>query len=114
MTTGIVNKLIAWVRGHAADLERQGIRIEEQFPDDNSLAPWKSTVGFVFNDVVVTYTVWERTILQTSLVVVNSKTKRTVFFKDSEPEAADIVDSDLPDVVRKLTSGDYSRMSSSA
>lgn len=63
---------------------------------------------------MVTYTVWERTIFQTSLIVFNGKTKRTVFFKDSEPETPSVVNSDLDDVVEKLKSGEYSKMSSAA
>jgi hypothetical protein len=113
MTTGIVSQLASWVRGHAADLMQQGIQIEERIPDEASSSPWKATVGLVFNDIVVTYTVWERTIFQTSLIVFNSKTKRTVFFKDSEPEVAGVVNTDLDDVVKRLASGEYSKMSSS-
>ena len=60
-------------------------------PDDAPIH-WKATVGFVFKEMVVTYIVWERTIKQTSLIVFNSKMKRTVFFKDSEPGTADVVD----------------------
>ncbi|HEY4211861.1 MAG TPA: hypothetical protein VGM84_10305 [Steroidobacteraceae bacterium] len=113
MTTGIVSQLASWIREHAADLRQQGIQIEERIPDQASPSPWKASVGLIFNDIVVTYTVWERTILQTSLIVFNANTRRTVFFKDSEPETPGVVNPDLDDVVKKLASGEYSKMSSS-
>jgi hypothetical protein len=113
MTTGIVSQLVCWTQGRSVELRGQGIQIEERFPDKTSPSPWKATVGLVLDDIVVTYTVWERTTFQTSLIVFNSKTKRTVFFKDSEPDTPGVVDSDLDDVVKKLLSGEYSKMSSS-
>lgn len=113
MTAEIVDRLISWVRDHATDMEQRGLRIEKQFPGDSSPLPDKATVGFIFRDIVVTYTVWQVTILQTSLIVFNSRTKRTVFFRDSEPETPDVIGTDLADVVQKLLSGEYERMSSS-
>jgi hypothetical protein len=110
MTPGIVSELASWTRQHAAALKEKGIQLEEHFPESASPFPWKATVGLVFADIVVTYTVWERTIFQTSLIVFNSKTKRTVFFTDSEPQTPGVVDTDLDNVVAKLASGEYSRM----
>ena len=110
---GIVSQLASWTREHASKLRQKGIQVEERFPDNASADSWKATIGLVFNDIAVTYTVWERTVLQTSLIVFNSKTKQTVFFKDSEPETPGVVDTDLDDVVKQLVSGEYSKMSSS-
>jgi hypothetical protein len=112
MTIGIVSRLAAWVQAHASQLKQQGIELEEDFPGIDATLQGKATIGLVFNDIVVTYTVWELTIFQTSLIVFNAWTKRTVFFKDSEPGTPDAVDKDLAEVVEKLVSGEYSRMSS--
>jgi hypothetical protein len=114
MSTGLVSALHLWIDGHSAGLKQSGIEIETRFPDHSSPAPWKASVEFVFNDILVTYTVWERTIFQTSLIVFNMKEKQTVFFKDAEPEAVDVIDAELADVVEKLTSGAYGKMSTSA
>lgn len=113
MNTSIVSRLASWVKEYGSTLRQQGIQVEERFPDHVSPAPWKATIGLAFKDIVVTYTVWERTIFETSLIVLNSKTKQTLFFRDAEPEHPDVVDTDLADVVRNLTNGEYERMPSS-
>lgn len=73
-------------------------------------SPWKSGLGFIHNDIVVDYTVWERTIFQTSLIVLNGLSKKTLVSDDNEPSDSSVVHGDLDDIVRKLIDGTFANM----
>jgi hypothetical protein len=110
MSASIVKRLRSWIQDNADDLRKRGILVEERLPDEQSSAPWKASVGFIFQNIVASYTVWERTRYQTELIVVNSKLNQTLITRDSEPQSLEDVDSDLNDLLQRLYRGDYQRM----
>ena len=61
MSASIVKRLRSWIQDNADGLRRRGILIEERLPDEQSSAPWKASIGFIFENIVASYTVWERT-----------------------------------------------------
>jgi hypothetical protein len=106
----IVKQLDAWVRRNAADLVRKGILVEYQNPPLYADVPWKAHVGLSRDEIVASYTVWERGPLQTELIVLNAKTKQTIVTTDKNVESAEVVDADLDDLVAKLTARTFVNM----
>jgi hypothetical protein len=100
--TSIVKELSVWTMNNAQELRDNGVEIRANIPDPGSNVPWKASIGIIYGSIVVSYTVWERTILQTELLVLNSITKKTIVMEDRTPSGAEIVHSDLDDVVKKL------------
>ena len=109
--SGIVKRLGDWARLNAPLLRQKGFLVEENIPlPGSNLPPWKANIGLVYNNIIVTYTVWERTILQIELIVMNAKTKQTLVMNDATVGNAEVVDRDLQDIVNKLIDSTYSNM----
>jgi hypothetical protein len=109
-TTSIVQQLADWAKQVSAKLAERGVQLTEKFPEPGSLQPWKASVALAYDDVIVSYTVWERTRLQTELLVMNTLTGKTVVMKEGEPASPSVVSTELDSVVRNLLDGSYSRM----
>jgi hypothetical protein len=106
----IVDELRSWTKNNSAKLRENHIQLIEKIPEPGSNLPWKASVGLIHNGIVVSYTVWERTRLQTQLIVFNATTKKTIDVNDSEPQDAHVVWVDLDGVVKRLLDGSYKRM----
>lgn len=109
MTMSIVRELAAWVRQKSKYLAAHGVAIvESRFPrsgtDD---VPWKAGIGLSCGDLVVSYTVWEQTLLFTELIVVNVKTKETIEIVDREVETPQAIHDELNRVVEDLIHNRY-------
>jgi len=98
----IVAELIAWTNKNESALREAGIRLTKNFPEEQSEFPWKASLGFERNDLVASYTVWERNRLQTELIVVDGATGKTLLAEDKCPEGPRIVEIDLGNLVRVL------------
>lgn len=98
----IVNQLSIWTTNNAAKLRDKGVELIENIPGPGSNHPWKANIGLIYGGFAVSYTVWERTIFQTELLVVDGLNRKTIVMEDREPATAEVVHADLNDVVRKL------------
>ena len=105
--TSIVKELAEWTKANAASLVSRGVQVRERFPEPNSMYPWTAGIGLVYDEILVSFTVWERTVLQTELIIMNAKTGKTVVVDDKTPSIASLIRIDLDDVVQKLLSGYY-------
>ena len=110
-TQSIVQQLANWSMQNSARLTARGLVVDERFPQANSPHPWKASVGLTYDGVVVSYTVWERTQLQTELLVLNTHTGKTVVMKDTSPVSPSIVSSELDEIAENLLNGVYREMS---
>jgi hypothetical protein len=100
--TSIVKELSVWTVKNAQKLRDNGVEVRANIPDPGSNVPWKASIGMTYASIIVSYTVWERTILQTELLVLNSITKKTIVMEDRTPSRAEAVHADLDDVVTRL------------
>jgi hypothetical protein len=100
--TSIVNQLSVWITNNATKLRDKGVEVAENIPGSGSNIPWKASIGLAYGGFAVSYTVWERTIFQTELLVIDVLNKKTIVMEDREPATAEIVHVDLDDVARKL------------
>jgi len=108
--SGIVKRLGDWAHVNAPLLRQKGFLVEENIPMPDSNIAWKASIGLVYNDIIATYTVWERDVLQTELIVMNAKTAQTLVMNDATVDNPDVVDRDLRDVVDRLIDNSYSNM----
>jgi hypothetical protein len=104
---GIVHKLESWLRANSPALRRKGVTVEERIPGPGANVPWKASVGFFYEGVVVSYIVWERDKFETELLVLNSETGRTIVMEDRTVEDISVVDADLQSVTAKLIDRTY-------
>ena len=74
------------------------------------MLPWKGTIGLVKDDILVSYTVWERTIFQTELIIVDGVSGETLLSKDATPENVEEIDGVLDSIVDGLVAGTYRRV----
>ena len=61
-------------------------------------------------NIFVSYTVWERTIFQTELIIVDGASGETLLSKDATPEKVEEVDEVLDSIVDGLVAGAYRRV----
>jgi hypothetical protein len=106
----IVRQLSEWTKQHAEVLTGRGVEVTERFPEEGSPYPWKACIGLTYDGVIVTFTVWERTILQTELLVMNTFSGKLVVMDEGEPTSPSVIASELDRVTAKLLSGYYRRM----
>lgn len=109
-TQSIVQQLADWAKCNLAKLLEHGVQVTEKFPDAGSSHPWKASIALTYDGIILSYTVWERTILQTELLVMNSVTGRTVVMEDSAPTSPSVVSTDMDEATRRLLDGSYRRM----
>jgi hypothetical protein len=108
--TSIVEQLAKWANENVSTLRDQGVEVTERFPQPGSNLAWKASVALAYGEILVSYTVWERSGLQTELIVMNARTKKTIRMDDKIPGDPRIVHSDLDIVVKKLFDGSYKRI----
>lgn len=106
----IVKQLTIWVNNNSKTLHVKGIRIINRIPDPQSNLTWKAGIGLLYKDIIVSYTVWERTDLRTELIIMNSLTKNTIILDDKKPEDPYVVHVDLDQVIMKLLDSTYKNM----
>lgn len=109
-TKSIVQQLADWVKQVSAILSERGVHITEKFPEPGSLHPWKASIALAYDGVIVSFTVWERTRLQTELLVMNTVTGKTVVMEEGEPASPSVVSAMLDGVIGNLLDGAYRRM----
>lgn len=106
----IIRKLEEWTRNHADYLRSHGITLEMRIPSSTSNIQWKASVNLAYEHILVSYTVWERTYLQSELLVFNSISKKTVYMHDAQLSSAEFVDIEMDEAVVKLLNGEYSQL----
>ena len=109
-TKSIVQQLADWVAQNLTMLAARGAQLTQRFPEPESAHPWKASIGLTYDGVIVSYTVWERTQLQTELLVMNTHTGKTVVMEEGVPTSPLVVSTDMDGVVGKLLDGTYRRM----
>jgi hypothetical protein len=104
--SSIVDELIGWARAHVEYLRSHEIEVE-RFPERSREAPWKATLGLNHRGFLVNYTVWERTVFQSTLLVLNSQTKKTIVMDEKTAPSLEAVRQDLDEIVSKLLGREY-------
>jgi hypothetical protein len=105
--TSIVAQLSNWAKSNSAMLVSRGVQLTEKFPEPNSTHPWKASIALVYREIIVSYTVWERTAFQTELIIMNASTGKTIVMDEKMPDDASVIQTDLDEVVRKLLDDFY-------
>jgi hypothetical protein len=100
--TSIVKELSDWTNANAEELLRRGVQVIEKLPEPNSTHPWKAGIGLVHRDLLASFTVWELTIFQTELIIMNAKTGATLVVEDKTPSDAAHIRADLEALVERL------------
>jgi hypothetical protein len=80
--SSIVAELADWTKANAVALTSRGVQVTEKFPEPNSAYPWKAGIGLVYKEIIVSFTVWERSIFQTELIIMNASTRKTIVVDD--------------------------------
>ena len=106
----IVDQLAQWTNKNSQTLRNQGVEVTERLPQQGSNRAWKASIALAYNGILVSYTVWERSGLQTELIVMNALTEKTIRMDDQNPKDPRIVSVDLDSVVKKLFDGTYKKM----
>jgi hypothetical protein len=107
MIASIVKQLSHWVAQNREELVDKGIEVSDRTPEPSSNIPWKGTVGLVKDDILVSYTVWERTIFQTELIVVDGKSGATLRSEDGNPRHPEDIEPVLNALVEDLLTQKY-------
>ena len=110
--TSIVEQLAIWAKNNSQILRSRGVKVIDRFPQKGSSDSWKGSVSLAYNEILISYTVWERSGLQTELIIMNALTRKTIEMVDKNPEAPWIVHADLDRVVTKLLGNAYREMES--
>jgi hypothetical protein len=67
----------------------------------------EGSIGLEYKTILVSFTVWERTVLQTELIIMNSKTGKTLVMDEGTPGDSSLIRDELDRVVRNLLNGVY-------
>ena len=110
MSESIVQRLAQWLSSRGSSLASAGVEATNRIPEPSSNVPWKGTIGLVKDDILVSYTVWERTIFQTELIIVDGVSGETLLSRDATPDSAEEIDGVLDSVVDGLVAGTYRRV----
>ena len=89
--SSIVKELADWTRANAAKLASSGVQVTEKSPEPSSTYPWKASVALVYDDVIVSFTVWERSLFQSELIIMNAKTGKTLVMDEKTPSDATLI-----------------------
>jgi hypothetical protein len=109
--SSIVRELADWTKANVAMLSSRGVQLTEKFPESDSAHPWKASIALVYQGIAVSFTVWERTVFQTELIVMNAKTGKTLVMDEKTPSDSALIRGDLDGVVQRLLGGFYDRAS---
>jgi hypothetical protein len=107
----IVAQLLSWTKLNSAMLSSRGVELTEKFPEAGTTHPWKASIALVYGEIIVSYTVWERSGFQTELIIMNASTGKTIVMDEKGPSDASVIQADLDEVVRKLLDDFYRGMS---
>lgn len=107
----IVKELAAWTQRNATTLSGRDVQLTNKFPESGSSHPWKASIELAHQHIILSYTVWERTVLQTELIVMNTSTGKTLVMDEGAPNDPSAIQAELDEVIRKLLDGTYGRMS---
>ena len=105
--SSIVAELADWTKANTVALTGRGVQVTEKFPEPNSAYPWNASIGLIYKEIIVSFTVWERTIFQTELIIVNASTRKTIVMDDKTPSDVAVMRADLDRVVQRLLSDFY-------
>jgi hypothetical protein len=105
--SSIVEELANWTKANAGSLARSGVQVTERPPEPNSEHAWKASIALAYEDVIVSFTVWERSLFQSELIVMNAKTGQTLVMDEKTPSDGTLIRADLDAVVQRLLSGSY-------
>ena len=105
----IVKELADWTKANTAMLSGHGVLLTEKFPDSNSACSWKASITMSYKAIAISFTVWERTIFQSELIIMNTNTGKTLVMDEATPTASTTILNDLDLVVQRLLSGFYDR-----
>jgi hypothetical protein len=64
--------------------------------------PWKASIALVYSEIMVSFTVWERSVFQTELIIMNAKTGKTLVMDEKTPNDAALIRADLDGVIEQL------------
>lgn len=64
--------------------------------------PWKASIALVYNEIMVSFTVWERSVFQTELIIMNAKTGKTLVMDEKTPNDAALIRAHLDGVIEQL------------
>jgi hypothetical protein len=106
----IVEQLRGWLASRKPKLTLAGVDIVDRLPGPSSDVQWSGNIGLVKDNIFVSFTVWELTIFQTELIVVDGSSKKTLVSEDGTPKSADEIDSILDSVVNSLISGKFAQV----
>lgn len=109
MRVSIVQQLANWLSSRRPRLASLGIEATDRIPEPSSSIPWKGTIGLAKDDILVSYTVWERTIFQAELIIVDAASGETLVSEDTTPTSAGEIDGVLDSVLDGLAAGTYRR-----
>lgn len=107
MSESIVQQLANWLSSRESRLASLGIETTDRIPEPSSNIPWKGMVGLVKDDILVSYTVWERTIFQAELIILDGASGETLVSEDTTPKTVEEIDEVLDAVVDDLVAGSY-------
>lgn len=110
MAESIVHQLRLWLETRRERLVRTGIEITDRIPQPSSNVPWKATIGLVKDGVLASFTVWERTELQTELIVVDGVSGETLRSVDAILEHPSEIEAVLDIVMDDLITGSYRQL----
>ena len=108
-TKSIVQQLADWAKQNSAMLAGRGVQLTEKFPEPGSPHAWKAGIALAHDGVIVNYTVWERTRLQTELLIMNTITGKIVVMEEGTPSSPSMISADMDGVTERLLDGFYRR-----
>lgn len=108
--TSLVEQLTIWVTNNSQTLCGSGFQIIQKIPLPGSDLAWKASIGLIHDEILVSYTVWDKSILRTELIVMNALTEETIVMEDKSASDPNAVHFDLDGVVRKLKDSSYKNM----
>lgn len=103
----IVDELEQWAEASEPHLIQWGIQLTRRFPERGANERWKASVGLVRENLIASFTVWERVPLQTELLVMDAKNGETIVMVDENPAKAEIIADQLNQVVSHLRKGTF-------
>ena len=110
MKKSIVNQLAHWLATRRAKLDQAGVEIDARLPRSSTNDfPWKAGITLVKDDILVMFTVWERTVYETELMIEDGLARKTLRYKEATPQRPEEIRPTLDAVMDELIAGTYRR-----
>lgn len=103
----IASRFRDWIEANRDRLAASDVTIVDKGPSKEDNKQDKASVGLSKNHILVSFTVWERTPVETSLIVYNRRIDKTVKMDDEAKSSLDEAISALSRVADSLISGLY-------